>query len=85
LVQSVTHQADEVEDTDDVALRTAAVGEIMWVTSFGITALGAGAMDVNKMIADRTGWGKFRRRSAEVGPARWRTIPSGSVWAGALS
>ena len=46
LGRGVADAADEVEDADDIALRTAAVGEAGRVAGFRITALGPGSMHI---------------------------------------
>ena len=50
-----THETDEVENADHVALRTAAVRECRGIAGFRIAALRTGTVNIGVMVVRRTG------------------------------
>ena len=50
LLRHVADAADIIVDADDIALRAAAVRELGGIAGFGIAALGAGTMNVDKLV-----------------------------------
>ena len=49
-LRCVAHEADEIVDSDDVALRAAAMRKRGRVAGFGIAALGTGAVNVQQLV-----------------------------------
>ncbi len=71
-------QTDVVEDADDVPLGTPSMGEHRGITRFGITALGAGSVDIHVVVVTPLSAGGFRTwRTTKAGPgSRSKTSPA---------